>query len=224
MSKKIERHSFILGAIGSAVSGITLMVATTNGYGSFMVNFFGRGVGLSGFLYRTWLIYLPVLAIGLIFADLGHRRFSKIYENKPSYSFIYTTLTSILLIVSTGLIAQENQTSNIGGLDNYWNRFLFEDFNLGIAFGVLTLTIFALLGLIQLMWGRRYLHSYQNARNQKLTQMNGLLHTMSGIILLFTISPVYLLVLQFLFFISLLFLGTQIISSLTFLTLRKNKT
>jgi hypothetical protein len=220
-----------LGAIGSLVSGASLMLAAINDYGRLLTKFFMGYWTTSGMfiLQRTWIIYLLIFIIGLVFAQLGHLKAKKIFENKPSYSSYYVVFIVFLLIVSCGLLLQANPVNWSGGVVPYWDVCLFTegnsanlDWNMGILFSALTLSIIALLGITQILWGKIYQGS-ENLKNNKLIRFTGLVHKISGIILLFDIFPIYLDSLgyvQFHFLLFIPFLISQIISSITFLTLR----
>ena len=177
---------------------------------------------------RTWLIYLLILASGLILAEIGHRKFmhtcSRIHPKKTSNIFIFTILTSILLIFSSALLSQANPINHRGDVVPYWSVCLFGDWMTGIQFSVLTLSILALLGITQISWGNIYLELYQNTKNHNLTYMTGCLQAFSGAILLSAHFPIYYDVFgysQFHFLLFVPFLVSQIITSVTFLTSRK---
>ena len=225
--KKIEKHSFILGAIGSTVSGLVLILAAYSDYGRLYTKFFMGYWTTSGMFHpqRTWLIYLLILALGLILAEIGHRKFNKIYRTKSSYSFIFTILTIILLIFSSCLLAQANPINHRGEVVPYWGVCLFEELNTGILFSALTLSILFLLGISQISLGKTYHNSHQKTKNPKLVYITGRLHSVSGIILLCAIFLTYVDLgglPQFHFLLFIPFLVTQITTALTFLKLRKN--
>ena len=224
--KKIEKHSFILGAIGSTVSGLVLILAAYSDYGRLHTKFFMGYWTTSGMFHpqRTWLIYLLILALGLILAEIGHRKFNKIYRTKSSYSFIFTILTIILLIFSSCLLAQANPINHRGEVVPYWGVCLFEELNTGILFSALTLSILALLGITQISLGAIYSSSYQNTKNPKLAHLTGLLQSWSGSFLLFAIFLVYLDLggwnqLHVLIFLP--FLVTQIVAAINFISVRR---
>jgi hypothetical protein len=223
------------GAIGSIVSGVSLLLAAYNDYGRLLTKFFMGYWVTSGMfhLQRTWIIYLLTLVIGLIFVQLGHNESTKICETKSSHGSLFIVLIVILLILSSSLLVQANQVNWRGEVVPYWDVCLFvdgnsgnTDWNTGILFGALTISILTLLGIAQISWGKIYLGCHQNSRNHNLIRITGLLHSISGIILLFAIFPIYLDsfgYVQFHFLLFVPFLVTQIISSITFFTIQKHQ-
>lgn len=224
-----------MGAIGSTVSGFALTIAAYNDYGRLLTKFANGYWTMSGMfhLQRTWIIYLLILVIGLLLAQLGHRHFNKKYVTTPSKSSFLVLLIILLLILSSGLLVQAKPVNWRGEVMPYWDVCLFEDWNsgvldwnTGILFSASTLSILILLGITQISWGNIY-RSYQNLEDSNLIHITGILHYMSGIFLLLTIFPIYLDLLGYVGFHVLLFipfLVTQIISSITFLILTRRQT
>ena len=221
-----------MGAIGSFVSGFCLIFAAFNDYGRVLTKFFLGCWVSSGMIHfqRTWIIYLLILILGLIFTQFGHLKAKKILGNRSSYSSLLIVLMVFLSVLSCVLLVHANAVNWRGDAVPYWDVCLFTegnstniDWNMGILFCALTISIIALLGVTQILWGKIYQGSNQNLKNHKVIHFTGLALEVSGIILLFEIIPIYLdwfRYTNFHFLLFVPFLVSQILSSVTFLTMR----
>ena len=224
---KLDKKSYTLAATGSLLSGAFLFAAIHYGFGDYLTYPFRGGWATSGQLHRTSLIFLTALAFSILLAGLGYRKQGKTQKDPlVSYKLILVIITSIILFYAAILIAQAHPIYIQGAVGPYWNRCFFQDLDDSIQFTQLTITIFALLGITQISWGKTQQKTQAYPRNRNLGLITGKLLMISGIIFLLAILPLYLFPFnsKIPLYASLLFLVTQILSSITFLISRNPKT
>jgi parallel beta-helix repeat protein len=222
---KIDKKTYTLAATFSIISGITLVISTFYGFGTYLTYPSRGGYATSGHLYRILLIFLITLGASILISGWGHRKLSKQNNKKTANIKLIITLITAALLFYTAIIVSTANTGSMQQNEPYWNRFYIQDLDISITYTQLTIMTTALLGINQITAAKTTQKSIHSNEQPKLNKTYAIFQKFSGTayIVIALISyplPFMILLLGFLP-LSILYLTTQLLSAVIFIHARK---